>query len=538
MKSQMQDSKKKTMEQKQDTTAQGKPMFQSRPFVVQSQSDQLSQPNDMKTSLKQAERYGHHVSQMQPIGVSAPKAVQQKKDASSEGECIQRASREGSMEIEEKEEIAESSEMGAQKNKGKGRSNPEDETDRPRTPVSKAGEDKQGSAGEAQGEKEKAPWEGRQKYKEGSYGGTEREQKRLNTIYEDKGVKVTGDNFESEHAIGYGALAKGVERGSSKMTDVMENHAPAYQELKDAHRGHQGTGNRGGNKEVPEGKKAKKDPKQDLVSKEFGYEQHVVKSGKREEGFGVKSERYDDDAVGSKGYQRDQRRLLVEGGDASASVQLGQLGYAHLPDEEMREDVTDGSTYNRAYQKIKNEAKGDESKVPGVSFNHMVDNMERINYAKVGEGEMEPGEVQVSPYQREEMKLARKEVDTGVYTTEEEMSEALKAANRKARVEEKYSDWVGEGEKKSLDEEDQDKGGKGKEQTAETSEEKRKKEEETMKEWRERAAKKTAEIEGQKEEDAGVVDIKMGSLFEPTKQGKKRKRNKEERKKEGKGKRR
>lgn len=53
-------------------------MFQPRPFVVQSQTAQKSQQPDIKTSLRQAERYGHHLSRMQPTGVSAATATQPK----------------------------------------------------------------------------------------------------------------------------------------------------------------------------------------------------------------------------------------------------------------------------------------------------------------------------------------------------------------------------------------------------------------------------------------------------------------------------
>src|SRR3712207_3767998 len=59
-------------------TAPAQGMFQSRPFVVQPQTAQKSQQPDLKTSLMRARRYGHHLSRMQPTGVSAAKAVQPK----------------------------------------------------------------------------------------------------------------------------------------------------------------------------------------------------------------------------------------------------------------------------------------------------------------------------------------------------------------------------------------------------------------------------------------------------------------------------
>ena len=60
------------------STAPAQGMFKSRPFVVQPQTAQKSQQPDLKTSLMRAQRYGHHLSRMQPAGVSAPKAVQPK----------------------------------------------------------------------------------------------------------------------------------------------------------------------------------------------------------------------------------------------------------------------------------------------------------------------------------------------------------------------------------------------------------------------------------------------------------------------------
>jgi hypothetical protein len=79
MKSRIRTQKKSTKEQTPDfSTAPAQPMFQSRPFVVQSKTAERSQQPDLKTSLMRAQRYGHHLSRMQPTGFSAPKAVQPK----------------------------------------------------------------------------------------------------------------------------------------------------------------------------------------------------------------------------------------------------------------------------------------------------------------------------------------------------------------------------------------------------------------------------------------------------------------------------
>ncbi|NMG10100.1 hypothetical protein DP117_25720 [Brasilonema sp. UFV-L1] len=45
-------------------------MFESRPFVVQQQTAQELQQPDLKTSLMQAEKYGHHLNQLQPASFS------------------------------------------------------------------------------------------------------------------------------------------------------------------------------------------------------------------------------------------------------------------------------------------------------------------------------------------------------------------------------------------------------------------------------------------------------------------------------------
>lgn len=60
------------------TAPQTSGMFQSRPFVVQTQTAQKSQQPDLKTSLMRAQRYGHRLDKMRPVGATDPKAVQPK----------------------------------------------------------------------------------------------------------------------------------------------------------------------------------------------------------------------------------------------------------------------------------------------------------------------------------------------------------------------------------------------------------------------------------------------------------------------------
>lgn len=79
MKSRIQTQKKRTKEQTPDySTTPAQPMFQSRSFVAQSQTAQKSDQQDLKTQLKQANKYGHNLSGMHRTGVSAGKPVQQK----------------------------------------------------------------------------------------------------------------------------------------------------------------------------------------------------------------------------------------------------------------------------------------------------------------------------------------------------------------------------------------------------------------------------------------------------------------------------
>ena len=94
MKSRIRTRKKSTREQTPDfSTAPAQPMFQSRPFVVQTQSVQKSQQPDLKTSLRRAQRYGHHLSRLQPAGIATPTVVQPKmgnvEPTNKQGENIQ-----------------------------------------------------------------------------------------------------------------------------------------------------------------------------------------------------------------------------------------------------------------------------------------------------------------------------------------------------------------------------------------------------------------------------------------------------------------
>ncbi|MFD0671004.1 hypothetical protein [Cohnella sp. GCM10027633] len=123
--------------------------------------------------------------------------------------------------------------------------------------------------------------EKRGKFTPGMHGYKKKEQARLSEAY---GIEVTGDSHESEHTIGFEPLnqTSGNKRGENATARRLENIAPAYQEVKQLHRDHIGTGTQN-----------------------------------------------DADASGfnSEGY-RSAQRSLVEDGDVSSAVQLNQLGYA------------------------------------------------------------------------------------------------------------------------------------------------------------------------------------------------------------------
>ncbi|MEH2008607.1 hypothetical protein [Nostoc sp.] len=79
MKSRLYARKKSTREQTPNfSTAPAQPMFQSRPFVVQTQTTEKSQQHDLKAQLMRSERYGHDVSRVNFADASAPQSIQQK----------------------------------------------------------------------------------------------------------------------------------------------------------------------------------------------------------------------------------------------------------------------------------------------------------------------------------------------------------------------------------------------------------------------------------------------------------------------------
>jgi Agrobacterium VirD5 protein/OTU-like cysteine protease len=120
------------------------------------------------------------------------------------------------------------------------------------------------------------PKQPREEYSDGTHGAKKREQKRL---------KTSGATYESEHVVGYEVFARGLERGGSQFARTVENHAPAYQEARNFHRAHIGTG-----------------------------------TWKHNHPSGDSSQSY-----------RDAQRRLMEAEQAGNAVQLNQRYYAHQP---------------------------------------------------------------------------------------------------------------------------------------------------------------------------------------------------------------
>ncbi len=86
------------------------------------------------------------------------------------------------------------------------------------------------------------------KNNDASYARSSKEQKRLTVLSgidsatKLPNLKVSGDTHQAEHPIGYTVLAAGLPRKGSDIANKIENFAPAYQEVKQAHRDHVGTG--------------------------------------------------------------------------------------------------------------------------------------------------------------------------------------------------------------------------------------------------------------------------------------------------------
>ena len=175
--------------------------------------------------------------------------------------------------------------------------------------------------------KSKAPRSPRgSRYKLGQHGSRKQEQQRLSEKFQ---TSVTQKTHESEHVIGYKALNQSSseeKRKGSPQARKLENEGWAYQEQKELHRDHTGTGTR---------KRVGKD--------------------------GFTSQRY-----------RESQHRLLEAGDVSSAIQLNQLGYAFQSKFQDQEDTPARKAADSSYKKmVKNMDKvtyahGDQIKVVKV----------------------------------------------------------------------------------------------------------------------------------------------------------------------------
>lgn len=145
----------------------------------------------------------------------------------------------------------------------------------------------------------------RTRYLAGTHGYKKYEQRRLRELL---GITVSGSTHESEHTIGFEPLNQrsGYKRGKNRRVKVLENLAPAYQEVKASHRQHIGTGTR-------------------LTPDASGFN--------------------------SPSYRQSQR-ALIEAGDISSAVQINQLGYAFDPDFQRRASTREGKAARDSYYRM------------------------------------------------------------------------------------------------------------------------------------------------------------------------------------------
>lgn len=197
--------------------------------------------------------------------------------------------------------------------------------------------------------------------KTGTHADRKHEQQRLGNEH---GLPVSGSTHESEHAVGNNVLVDGQKRGSTKENREIEKNAMAYQEVKEDHRGHVGTGTGNTSKA--------RDPA----------------------AFG-----------GADGYRRAQDQS-IRSGSVSSAVQLGQLGYAHM----------DGfQSKKRGIDQVRQQQSND-------SFDQMVEHKKSLDYLDGGTKK----KVRISPEEQAEMYLSRRAAQTGRWPTVDEINQAMK----------------------------------------------------------------------------------------------------------------
>ncbi len=245
-------------------------------FDTQSNSDKVrsenNQQSDLKTQLSQATHFGHNLSQ-----TLAPTPIQTKEET-----------------IQQQEE-AESEQMKSQS----------DHSIQTITQCAKVGKTSRGKR-----KSSRTPYSrptSRRKYSPGQHGYKTHEQKRLTN---QQGTRVSGNTHESEHPVGFEPLNQttGLKRGTPGRAKRLENEAPAYQEVKELHTAHIGTGTKN-----------------------------------QADASGFNSDSY-----------RKTQRSLIKSGDISSAVQINQLGYAFNPNNKNTANTPKGKAANDSFKTMAN----------------------------------------------------------------------------------------------------------------------------------------------------------------------------------------
>jgi hypothetical protein len=181
----------------------------------------------------------------------------------------------------------------------------------------------------------------------GQHGAKSKEQKRLKKLLADI---VSGSTHESEHTIGYAVLADGkLPRQESKDAQVLENIAPAYQEVHALHRDHIGTGSSSTRDQTGLNADEYREMQRGLLVGDTGFHKKLANQSKNPIGISP-TEKHN--AV-------------------SNAVQINQLGYG--------QQLHSGKTLPKQnYPLINNTA----LKQANHSYNTMVSNMSNVTYMK------------------------------------------------------------------------------------------------------------------------------------------------------------
>jgi hypothetical protein len=212
---------------------------------------------------------------------------------------------------------------------------------------------------------------------------------------EQKALKLSGETHESEHPIGYEVLSRHLPddsggRGSSGLPHQIENRAPAYQEVKQFHSAHIGTGSRGSDESSGFGSaRGYRDAQLESIDPTA-----TVRKGRV-------------DAVTGRPLP-DQSDIPAPPPSVSNAVQLNQLGYAHNPAFQTAiRDKDQNVVGSRSLHS--DEIKANES------YHRMVSGMSAVSFAHSPD---EIAQVPVDHADQAEMHLARHAAQTGKWPVE------------------------------------------------------------------------------------------------------------------------